>query len=84
MQDFCLLIEHEEALRAVEKNLSGARPRELFEDVLEGIEEVYIKDRALLREAKLEFTLETSFADFTAAIEAASNEQLTAIPDSFK
>ena len=84
LQDFIILIEHEEALRAVEKNLSGARPRELFEDVLEEVEDVYIKERSLLRDAKLEISLDTSFSDFTAAVAAASDEKLTAISESSK
>ena len=70
MQDFYELVEHEESLKAVEKNLSGSRPKELFEDVLEEVEEQYIKDRNLLRDAKdIVITPETSFDDFSSAVD---------------
>lgn len=80
LQDFHALIEEEEALKAVERNVSGARPRELFEDFLEEIEEVYIKNRSLLRDAKFDITLEMPYADFLAASETTADEKLAEIP----
>lgn len=79
-----MLIEDEEALGAVEKNSSGSRPKDLFDDVLEEVEEVYAKDRSLLRDAKLEVTLEMPYSDFAAAIEGLGDDKLAAIPDNFK
>lgn len=75
------MIEGEDALRAVEKNISGARPRELFEDVLEDIEEAYIKNRTHLRDAKLEVRLDMPYEDFGATVSAVADEKVTDIPD---
>ena len=81
LQEFHALVENEDALKAVEKNASGSRPKELFEDVLEEIEEAYVKDRSLLRDAKFELHLETPYPDFVATVEASSIEKVAAISD---
>ena len=81
MQDFHALVEAEDALKAIEKNSSGSRPRELFEDALEEVEEVYIKNQTLMRAAKLDLQAETDYADFAAAFEASTDESLGAIPE---
>lgn len=43
------LVAEDAAFVAVEANLSGSRPRELFEDILEEVEEKYEKDKAGLQ-----------------------------------
>ena len=42
-------VKEEEAYKAVEKNLSGSRPRELFDDVIEDAEKDFEKDRTVLK-----------------------------------
>lgn len=42
-------LKDEESYKAVEKNLSGSRPRELFEDVVEDAEKDFEKHRAILK-----------------------------------
>lgn len=71
-------------MRAVEENLSGSRPRELFEDVLETVEEDYIKSRSILKDAKdLAVQADTTFDAFNASIEALaeSDGELKLVPE---
>ena len=74
LQDYFPLVRKEEALAAVEKNLSGSKPKELFEDALEVADAQFDKDRAVLKEAvkQLEVTVsvETTFDEFNGKLEA--------------
>lgn len=59
------MLKEEEAYKAVEKNLSGSRPRELFDDVVEDAEKEFEKDRSLLKVCSRRFFFqmeETSIA----------------------
>ena len=51
MQEYLEIIQNEPTLKAVEENSAGSRPKELFLDVLEGVEARYARDRAALAEA---------------------------------
>ena len=48
-QEYYETVKQEDAYVAVEKNAAGSRPKELFEDVLEGVEEKFEKDRTVLK-----------------------------------
>ena len=50
-------VKDEEAYKAVEKNLSGSRPRELFDDVVEDAEKDFEKDRTVLKVRHLLFVV---------------------------
>lgn len=60
--------------QAVATNKSGSRPRELFEDVLEEMEEIYEKDRSIMKEVyrKSDIVVSplTTFSEFCEAIVA--------------
>ncbi len=49
LQEYVDVLKEEGAYKAVEKNLSGSRPRELFDDVIEDAEKEFEKDRSLLK-----------------------------------
>lgn len=49
LQEYVEKVKAEEAYKAVEKNLSGSRPRELFDDVIEDAEKDFEKDRTVLK-----------------------------------
>ncbi len=78
------MVEFEDALKAVEKNSSGSRPKELFEDVLEEVEEAFQKERGLLKEAKLDLQPETSFTDFMAAVDGHEEGKLAGISETHR
>ncbi len=78
------MVEFEDALKAVEKNSSGSRPKELFEDVLEEVEEALQKERGLLKEAKLDLQPETSFTDFLAAVDGHEEGKLASISETHR
>ena len=68
------MVAKDPAYLAVEGNKFGSRPRELFEDVIEKLEEDYDKDRALMKEvyrgSTIVVTTSTKFEDFKNAMEA--------------
>ena len=74
MQDYEPLIRKEEPLKAVEKNVSGSKPKELFEEVLETADKQFEKDRAALKEVMKEHeigvTVDSTFEEFCAPLEA--------------
>lgn len=61
----------EDALVAVDKNLTGSTPKELFEDALEAADAQFEKDRPLLKEAAkdIRVTAQSTFGQFNAALE---------------
>ena len=67
------MIRKDEAYLLCEKNSSGSRPKELFEDVLEEIEDVFKKDRAALqdhiKEKDVAVTTTTVLEDFIEAMD---------------
>ena len=83
MQEYYDTIRKEETLVAVEKNASGSRPKELFEDVLEEAEEEHEKTSNVLRDAlkenSINITHTSTFEGFQAALEIASNEKVADI-----
>ena len=48
LQEYLPRIKDNDVLRAIEKNTSGSRPKELFEEVLEEVDKQYETDRYLL------------------------------------
>ena len=48
-QEYYDLVKREDAYIAVEKNAAGSRPKELFEDILEEVEEQFDADRTVLK-----------------------------------
>eukprot|EP00803_Ostreobium_quekettii_P011403 evm.model.scf_473.7 EVM.evm.TU.scf_473.7 scf_473:23302-33338(+) len=71
-------IRKEEAYIAVEKNRSGCRPKELFEDFVEEMEEEFDQNKAAMKEVVKQHGIvvqvDTSFADFNEALSAASSK----------
>ena len=84
VQEYHAIVEFEDVLKAVEKNSTGSRPKELFEDVLEEVEEAFQKDRNLLKDAKLDLHVDTALADFSAAVDAHSEGKLAGVPESHR
>lgn len=79
------MVEEEDVLKAVERNLQGSRPKELFEDVLEEVEEQYLKDRATLRAASVyEIKAGSNLEDFLGALDAAEEPGLKDISYAFR
>ena len=68
-------MKKEPALAALEGNLAGSRPKELFEDALEAADAQFEKDRAVLKkaikEAEVAVEANTTFDAFNGALEAA-------------
>ncbi|KFM23843.1 Pre-mRNA-processing factor 40-like protein A [Auxenochlorella protothecoides] len=66
------LVEAEPAYLAVERNTTGSRPRELFEDLLEDMEKAYLEDRAEIKavvaERGLVVDIDSKLEDFLAAL----------------
>ncbi|KAK2080569.1 hypothetical protein QBZ16_000423 [Prototheca wickerhamii] len=67
------LLAEEPALLAVEANASGARPRELFEDLVLDLEDAYLRDREVLKRAcaargGVEVALDAPFEEFAATL----------------
>ncbi|KAK9857235.1 hypothetical protein WJX84_007848 [Apatococcus fuscideae] len=82
-REYFEIIRKEECLLAVEKNTSGSRPKELFEDVLEEAEEEHEKTSTVLRDAlkenNINITHTSTFEGFQAALEIASSDKVTDI-----
>ena len=74
VQDYEPLIRKEEALKAVEKNVAGSRPKEMFEEALETADKQFEKDRGvlkdLMREHSIAVELDSTFEGFCAALDA--------------
>ena len=49
VQEYYDLVKREDAYIAVEKNVAGSRPKELFEDVLEEADARFEADRSILK-----------------------------------
>ena len=75
------------AYLAVEGNKAGSRPKELFADVVEEVEERFIKERSSLRDAirKLDFHVaeSTTVEDLTAAV-AKEEPELAEVQESHR
>lgn len=72
----------EEALHAIERNIAGSRPRELFEDALERVEDEYCRERASLRDAReAAIAVDTTFETFSSAVQAVQGGQLAEISE---
>ncbi|KAK9828976.1 hypothetical protein WJX72_003175 [[Myrmecia] bisecta] len=82
-KEYFKVVKGEEALAAVERNSSGSRPKELFEDLLEEVEAAYDTARPALKDlAKqpgLTIIPDTVFADWDAAVLAAAPDKLANI-----
>lgn len=68
-------IKKEPAYLAVEKNVSGSRPKELFDDCIEEVEELFTKDRTALKDAmkqhSIEITTDSTYEEFSDALREA-------------
>lgn len=71
VQDYFPLVRKEDAFIAVEKNVTGSTPKELFEDLLETADAQFEKDRAVLKDAAKDITVtpDSTFDQFNAALE---------------
>ncbi|BDA45679.1 probable pre-mRNA-processing protein 40A [Coccomyxa sp. Obi] len=70
-KDYFPLVKKEDAFIAVEKNVTGSTPKELFEDLLETADAQFEKDRAVLKDASKDIivTPDSTFDQFNAALE---------------
>ena len=72
LQDYEPLIRKEEVLKAVEKNVAGSRPKEMFEEVLETADKQFEKDKGILKdlikEHSISVELDSTFEDFCSAL----------------
>ena len=61
-------------MKAVEKNVAGSRPKEMFEEVLEIADKQFEKDKVVLRDLIKEHSigveLDSTFEDFCTALDA--------------
>eukprot|EP00191_Tetraselmis_sp_GSL018_P019477 CAMPEP_0177582924 /NCGR_PEP_ID=MMETSP0419_2-20121207/3030_1 /TAXON_ID=582737 /ORGANISM="Tetraselmis sp., Strain GSL018" /LENGTH=858 /DNA_ID=CAMNT_0019072245 /DNA_START=64 /DNA_END=2641 /DNA_ORIENTATION=- len=80
-------VEDEPVYKAIEGNLSGSRPKELFYDVVEELDEQYDKDRSVLKsavkEADISVSTEDTFPPFLEAVDKAS-EEAASVPEASK
>lgn len=87
-KDYVDNLKEEETYKAVEKNLSGSRPRELFEDIIEDAEKDFEKDRALLKDLvkshDIEVGQETAYEAFLGALDATDSQPAAKVPDANK
>lgn len=79
-----ILVKDDPAYRAVDSNQFGSRPRELFDDVIEKLEEKYEKDRALMKEvyrgSSIVVSTATTFDGFKEAMEQQDERMKDADP----
>ena len=77
-QEYVVRVRKEPSYLAVEKNVSGSRPKELFEDCIEEVEKQFGKDRSTLKDAVKDGNIEvgptTTYEEFEAALQAADVE----------
>ena len=61
---------------AVEKNVGGSRPKELYEDIIEEVDAHFTRDRSAikdgLKDAGAEISADWTLDDFVAALDSAS------------
>ncbi|XP_031118297.1 pre-mRNA-processing protein 40A isoform X3 [Ipomoea triloba] len=71
-RDYCPMVKESVAYQAVASNTSGSTPKDLFEDVVEELENQYHEDKTrvknVLKSEKITFSPLWSFEDFKAAI----------------
>lgn len=81
-------LDGNELLKAVEKNSSGARPKDLFHDILEEVEKLYEADRSklkdLLKQHELDVTVDSTYEDFATALQEKAVEEWEAVPTTHK
>lgn len=79
------IVRKEAAYEAVEKNLSGSRPKELFQDILEEMEEAYDKNKSVmkdvLRSKDIQVTVSSTFENFKGALHAAEDKHLAQVSE---
>ncbi|KAK9795587.1 hypothetical protein WJX73_010842 [Symbiochloris irregularis] len=77
-------IKKEPAYVAVEKNVGGSRPKELYEDVIEEVEAEFTRDRSAIKDglknAGLDVSAQWALADFETALETAGVD-IANVPD---
>ncbi|KAL3141198.1 hypothetical protein ABBQ38_003538 [Trebouxia sp. C0009 RCD-2024] len=78
-------IKDNDVLRAVEKNSSGSRPKELFEEVLEEVDKQWEADRLVLKDVvktdSISVAIDTTYEDFLEALQAKSSKQIADIKE---
>ncbi|KAL4420342.1 hypothetical protein ABPG77_006149 [Micractinium sp. CCAP 211/92] len=71
-REYLPIVKEEASYEAVERNTSGSRPKELFQDVLEEMEAEYAKERdtikAAVKERGIEVGVDSSLESFKAAL----------------
>ncbi|EFJ38578.1 hypothetical protein SELMODRAFT_402621 [Selaginella moellendorffii] len=82
-RDYLAKIKEHPAYQAICTNLSGSTPKELFMDVLEELDKLYLEDKAKIKEimkvGKITVVPTTTYDDFKAALAEAGD--LTAISE---
>ena len=75
-QEYAENVRKEAAYLAVEKNVSGSRPKELYEDCIEEVEGSFTKERATLKDAvkdhSISVSADSTLDEFVEALTAAS------------
>ncbi|DBB01103.1 TPA: hypothetical protein ACH3X1_000995 [Trebouxia sp. C0004] len=81
-------IKDNDVLRAVEKNTSGSRPKELFEEVLEDVDKQWETDRATLKDTvkshSIHTGIDTSYEEFQEQLRSKANEETQNIKEHSK
>ncbi|XP_051150280.1 pre-mRNA-processing protein 40A [Andrographis paniculata] len=71
-RDYCQKVKDSEAYQAVASNLSGSTPKDLFEDVVEELEQKYDEDKAyikdVIKQEKITISSSWTFEDFNSSI----------------
>lgn len=82
-RDYCLKVKELPQYQAVASNISGSTPKDLFEDVLEELENKYHEEKAQIKDvmkaAKTTITSSWTFDDFKAAIEEGGSLEVSDI-----
>ncbi|KAL0047243.1 hypothetical protein WJX82_010442 [Trebouxia sp. C0006] len=81
-------IKDNDVLRAVDKNTSGSRPKELFEEVLEDVDKQWETDRATMKDAvkahSIHTGIDTSYEEFQEQLSSKANEETQNIKEHSK
>ena len=85
LQEYYEVVRKNKAYVALEGNKSGSRPKELYGDCMEEVEERFSKERASLRDAVRKYDLpvgeDADFAAFSAALRDSDDPQLADVQE---
>jgi len=87
-KEYAPAIKSEDAYLVVERNANGSRPKELFADLIEGMEVEFEKNKGLLRdvlkEAEVVVTSSSTYEDVLGPMEDKAADKLGKIDSNFK